>query len=62
MKWLAFRPYDLVLGEVEANDMPSARRKAEAKWGRRSIERVQSVASWEVARREPSPLDGDDQC
>lgn len=62
MKWIAFRPYDFPLGEVEAPDMPSARRLAEARWGRRSIERIQSAASWEVARRESDPYRADDQC
>lgn len=51
MRWLAFRPGDRVLGEIDAMDHGAACRMAALRWGE-SVERVQSRASWEIALRE----------
>lgn len=49
--WVAFRPGDRELGEVEAPDLETAKLRAWARWST-SVERVQSRASWEIARQE----------
>jgi len=51
MIWLAFRPGDRVLGELDAMDHAAAGRLAALRWGE-AVERVQSRASWEIALQE----------